>query len=130
MESGSALPWHIILFLHLTTCAIQAVVASLISAPKIELHHKAVLGRLAYEIKVRQQCMLIPKFPSILRFSFWSTASGRPQKNTFVTSTLDMVQKLVICCLIHLTFVFVVSRMLRVKRRIATETSCSFAERV
>ena len=62
MESGSALPWHIILFLHLTTCAIQAVVASLISAPKIELHHKAVLGRLAYEIKVRQQCMLIPSF--------------------------------------------------------------------
>jgi hypothetical protein len=35
---------------------VQAVVASLTSAPKIELHHKAVLGRLAYEIKLRQQC--------------------------------------------------------------------------
>jgi hypothetical protein len=42
--------------------ALQAVVAELQNAPKIELNHKAVLGRLAYDLKQRQLCMLILQF--------------------------------------------------------------------
>lgn len=76
-------------------CVLQVVVASLISLPKIELHHKAILGRLAYEIKQRQQCMSPCARPRLTSRLTSLAASGRPQKNTFVTTTLDMVNKLV-----------------------------------
>ncbi len=110
-------------------CVVQVVVASLISLPKIELHHKAILGRLAYEIKQRQQC-ISPRVPSPLSrlASLCPAASGRPQKNTFVTTTLDLVNKLVSGALHPSVFCSHYRR--RATRRTATETNSSSAERV
>ena len=53
----------------MTALSLQAVVASLQSVPRIELHHKAVLGRLAYELKMRQQCV----FCAQLFFHFFAS---------------------------------------------------------